>query len=220
MRHGELARGGGFGSAIDVPSDYVVDVDGQIVGSDDADDTSWEGCDAMAICDIINAFGLVGLEGGYVGGVGGDDDGAGVGGVGVLPLEEVEACKGTGCQHNASASRIGAASFDYAHFGIGGECGDGVGVGLVGCKVGGIGGVAGDGYGARGVGVAVVPLHEVVARVGCCRDGDGGACRVGASTADAAHGRVGREDGERVGVGRIGGKVGGIGGVAGDGDGA
>ena len=38
----------------------------------------------------------------------------------------------------------------------------------------------------------------MVARIGCCRDGDGGACRVGASTADAAHGGIVGEDCERV----------------------
>ena len=44
---GELALGCGFGGATDAPSDYVVDVDGLVVGSDDADDAAWEGGDVV-----------------------------------------------------------------------------------------------------------------------------------------------------------------------------
>ena len=106
VRQGEAALGCGFGGAADVAAYDVVDVYLLVVGADDADDAAGEGGDAIVGGGGADAFGVVGLEGGYVGGVGGDGDGARIGGVGVLPPDEVVACKGTGCEHDGRARGI------------------------------------------------------------------------------------------------------------------
>ena len=123
------------------------------------------------------------------------------------------ACGGSGCEGGRGVVVIAAAAADRAHRVVVGIDGEGVAVGREGGRVGG---VAGNGYRARVVGVAVLPLHEVVARESRGRQGGRGTVVVAAASTDATHGGIGAAGGEGV---TVDGEVGGEADVAGNGEG-
>ena len=154
-----------------------------------------------------------------MGGVVGDGDGTGSGGVAVIPLREEVARLGDGLDGHYRTFVVGAPATDGTHRLVGAEDGDGV-LADVGREGGHIGGVGSDGDGTRGIGVAVIPLHKVVAGGGGGGEEGCGACRVGAAASDSTPGGIVANDGEGVLVGGIGLEVGDIGNVARDSDGA
>ncbi len=139
--------------------------------------------------------------------VGGYNQGAGIVGNAVAPLDEVIAIGGKGSESGCVEIGEGAAALDRTHRGVAAEEGNGVGVGG---KEGGEGSVLRDGDGA-GIGSdAVVPHGEMVAvvgygnddclvLVGICASTNGGAhCGVVATKREC--GGVGEEDGYEKGV--------------------
>ena len=161
-------------------------------------------------------------EGGGVGGVAVDGDGARVAGAAVLPLAEGVAVVGYGLKGDAGAGRVGAAAGDRARTSWRHVGGDGVvGDGRL-AEVGRVGGVLRDGEAIVRVGAhhgaVLLPAVELVAagRRGVQRAG--GARVVGAAAAHRAPGVVVRIDGDGVLRGGRLLEVGRVGGVLGDGE--
>ena len=149
----------------------------------------------------------VGGKGGRVGGVAGYGNCTRVLRVAVLPLHEVVAGGSRGGQGGGGAVVIAAAAADAAHGGIGAAGSDGVAVGREGGRVGG---VARYGDSARIIGVAVLPLHEMVPSVGCGGQGGGGIVVVASAAAHCTHAVVVGVGSDGVAVGGEGGRVGGV----------
>ena len=141
----------------------------------------------------------VGSEGGRVGGVAGNGYRARILRVAVVPLHKVMACGGSGGKRGRGTVVVAAAAADATHGGIGAAGGYGVAVDGEGGRVGG---VVCNCYGARVLCVAVVPLHEVVARGGRGREGGSGVVVIAAAAVDATHLGICTIDREGVAVGR------------------
>ena len=162
---------------------------------------------------VVGNGGCVSLEGSGVGGVSGYYKGARVIGVSVLPLHEVVAAVGGGGEGGSSVVVIAAAAADATHGGIGAVGSNGVTLGREG---GGVSGIAGNSNGARVVGVAVLPLHEVVTCGGRGGEGGRGTVVVAAAAAHRTHAVVAGVGGEGV---TVDGEMGGEADVAGNGEG-
>ena len=146
---------------------------GQVVDCGGARHCTHRGIGALA-GDGVLVIGEVGRQGGVADGRHVQRGGIALGGaVGVGPVDEVVAVVGRGHKGDALEVLDAAALGDATHGFVVDSRGDGVHIGVEACREAQVARLA-DGHGARVVGVAVVPLGEVVAGLRCGTDLDTG----------------------------------------------
>ena len=125
----------------------------------------------------------VGCKESLVGSILGDQYGTVALGVPVIPLGEVVAVQGGGCQHGGSIVVVSAAAGNHALCRVYAVHREGVAVGR---KLCGIGGIVGDSHRTRVGDVAIRPLREVIAVIGGGRKSDSSVKVVGAAAGNRA----------------------------------